>query len=116
VLAGPATLDAVAVATSVPGVSFVGAGQAVPNPSALLARRHDFVNLARRASDVVVLDGPPLAQYESAELVGMADAVVVACRSGQTTAKAATQATELLGVLGAPPSGVVLEQTPGGRD
>jgi signal peptidase I len=108
VLAGSATIDQVAVPTSVPGVHLVGAGLPVDNPAALLSRQQDFVALARMMADFVVLDAPPLAVHDAAELVWMVDAVVVSCRSGDTTTKDATRVNELLGMLGAPPSGVVL--------
>ncbi|MCU1448384.1 MAG: hypothetical protein JWP02_554, partial [Acidimicrobiales bacterium] len=108
VLAGAATIDQVAVPTSVAGVHLVGAGHPVDNPAALLARQHDFVALARMMADFVILDAPSLAVHDAAELVWMVDAVVVSCRSGDTTTRDATRVNELLDVLGAPPSGVVL--------
>jgi signal peptidase I len=107
VLGGLATLDQVAVPTSVPGVRLVGAGHPTENPAALLARQHNFVALARMLADFVVLDAPPLSVHDASELVWMADAVVVASRSGHTTIKAAEHVQELLGVLGSPPGGVV---------
>jgi signal peptidase I len=108
VLLGAATLDQVAVPTSVPGVRLVGAGRPTQNPAALLARQQDFVSLARMLADFVILDAPPLSVHDASELVWMVDAVVVACRSGETTKKAAERVHQVLTVLGAPPSGVVL--------
>jgi signal peptidase I len=108
VLMGTASLDQVAVPTSVPGVRLVGAGSTAENPAALLARQHDFVAPARMLADFVVLDAPPLSVHDASELVWMVDAVVVACRSGSTTIKAAEHVQEVLKLLGAPPGGVVL--------
>ncbi|MBV8235720.1 MAG: signal peptidase I, partial [Acidimicrobiia bacterium] len=108
VLLGTATLDQVAVPTAVPGVRLVGGGHPTDNPAALLARQHDFVALARMLADFVVLDAPPLSVHDASELVWMVDAVVVSCRDGRTTVKAALHAQELLGLLGSPPGGVVL--------
>jgi len=107
VLLGSATLDQVAVLTAVPGVRLVSAGRPTENPAALLARQHDFVALARMLADFVVLDAPPLAVHDASELVWMADAVVIASRSGRTTIKAAEHVQEQLGLLGSPPGGVV---------
>jgi signal peptidase I len=108
VLLGAATLDQVAVPTSVAGVRLVGAGRSAQNPPALLAHQQDFVSLARMLADFVILDAPPLTVHDAAELVWMVDAVVVACRSGDTTTKAAERVQEVLALLGAPPGGVVL--------
>ena len=108
VLLGAATLDQVAVPTSVPGVRLVGAGRPTQNPAALLARQQDFVSLARMLADFVILDAPPLTVHDASELIWMVDAVVVTCRSGETTTRAAEHVQEVLALLGAPPSGVVL--------
>jgi signal peptidase I len=116
VLLGAATLDQVAVPTTVPGVRLIGAGRASQNPPALLARNQDFVALARMLADFVVLDAPALSVHDASELVWMADAVVVACRTDRTTAKAAEHAHEVLDLLGAPPAGVVMLNTSEGPD
>jgi len=108
VLLGAATLDQVAVPTSVAGVRLVGAGRAVQNPPALLARNQDFVALARMLADFVVLDAPALSVHDTSELVWMVDAVVVACRTDRTRVKPAQHAHEVLDLLGAPPAGVVM--------
>src|SRR5437016_688386 len=89
VLLGAASLDQVAVPTSVPGVRLVGAGRPTQNPAALLARQQDFVSLARMLADFVLLDAPPLTVHDASELIWMVDAVVVTCRSGETTTRAA---------------------------
>jgi signal peptidase I len=112
VLLGAASLDQVAVPTSVPGVRLVGAGRPTQNPAALLARQHDFVALARMLADFVVLDAPALSVHDTSELVWMVDAVVVACRTGVTTVDAAEHAHEVLGLLGSPPAGVVMLAAP----
>jgi signal peptidase I len=108
VLLGAATLDQVAVPTSVPGVRLVGAGRPTQNPAALLARQQDFVALARMLADFVILDAPPLSVHDASELAWMVDAVVVTCRTGSTTVKAAEHVQEVLALLGAPPAGVVM--------
>ncbi|MBV8981846.1 MAG: signal peptidase I, partial [Acidimicrobiia bacterium] len=108
VLLGAATMDQVAVATSVPGVRLVGAGRATQNPAALLARQEDFVAKARALADFVILDAPPLSVHDTSELVWMVDAVVIACRTGVTRVAAAEHAQEVLEVLDAPPAGVVM--------
>jgi signal peptidase I len=116
VLLGVATLDQVAVPTTVPGVQLVGAGRAAENPAALLARQQDFVALARMLADFVILDAPSLSVHDASELVWMVDAVVVACRRGTTKTRDAEHVNELLGILGAPPAGVVLFTSDGAAD
>jgi signal peptidase I len=108
VLLGAATLDQVVVPTTVPGVRLVGAGRPTQNPAALLARQQDFVALARMMADFVILDAPPLSVHDTSELVWMVDSLVVACRLGGTTIAEAERTQEVLGILGAPPSGVVI--------
>jgi signal peptidase I len=116
VLLGAASLDQVAVPTTVPGVQLVGAGRAAENPAALLARQQDFVALARMLADFVILDAPPLSVHDASELVWMVDVVVVACRRGTTKTRDAEHVNELLGILGAPPAGVVLFTSDGATD
>ena len=116
VLLGVATLDQVAMPTPLPGVRLVSAGRPTENPAALLARQHDFVALARMLADFIVLDAPPLSVHDASELVWMADAVVVASRSGHTTVKSAEHVQELLGVLGSPPGGLVFFTEDGDGD
>src|SRR5205823_14485810 len=84
------------------------AGRPTENPAALLARQQDFVSLARMLADFVILDAPPLTVHDASELIWMVDAVVVTCRSGETTTRAAERVQEVLVLLGAPPGGVVL--------
>jgi len=116
VLLGAATLDQVAVPTSVPGVRLVGAGRPTQNPAALLARQQDFVALARMLADFVILDAPPLSVHDTSELVWMVDAVVVTCRMDRTTITQAERAQEVLGLLGAPAAGVVMLTAAAGGD
>ncbi|MBV9285482.1 MAG: CpsD/CapB family tyrosine-protein kinase, partial [Acidimicrobiia bacterium] len=108
VLLGAATMEQVAVPTSVEGVRLVGAGRATQNPAALLARQHDFVSSARTLADFVILDAPPVSAHDTSELVWMVDAVVIACRTGVTRVAAAEHAQEVLEALGSPPAGVVM--------
>jgi Mrp family chromosome partitioning ATPase len=108
VLLGAATLEQVAVPTSVAGVRLVGAGRATQNPAALLARQEDFVASARTLADFIVLDAPAVSAHDTSELVWMVDAVVIACRTGVTRVAAAEHAQEVLEVLGSPPAGVVM--------
>src|SRR5205085_11174905 len=49
-----------------------------------------------------------LTVHDASELIWMVDAVVVTCRSGETTTRAAERVQEVLVLLGAPPGGVVL--------
>jgi hypothetical protein len=64
---------------------------------------------ARTLANVVIVDTAPiLSASVTRELVTLADAVVVVCRSGRATSHAADRCAELLERLGAPTLGVVL--------
>lgn len=105
---GPSLRDVMRT-TAVPGVRMVTSGRAVDNPSELFARGHDVIAAARDLAEVVILDTPPvLVINDAVELSPLADAVVLVCRSGRTTAEEASRASELLLRLGAPLAGVVV--------
>ena len=64
---------------------------------------------ARRFADVVVVDTPPLLGSSiTRELVTLAEAVIVVCRSGATGEGSASRASDLLSRLGAQVIGIAL--------
>jgi capsular exopolysaccharide synthesis family protein len=101
--------------TSIPGVRIVTAGLGGHHPTAQIEAARRLLEEARTLANVVIVDTAPiLSASVTRELVTLADAVVVVCRSGRTTASAADRCAELLERLGAPTLGVVLVGVPTG--
>ena len=101
--------------TDVPGVQLVT--QVTPSdadstPSDVVAAQRRLVERARDRFDVILLDTAPiLTTNDAAELLAIADHVVLVVSSGNTKAEAAARATELLERRGRPPLGVALVGT-----
>jgi capsular exopolysaccharide synthesis family protein len=101
--------------TSIPGVRIVTAGLGGHHPTAQIEAARRLLEEARTLANVVIVDTAPiLSASVTRELVTLADAVVVVCRSGRTTTSAADRCAELLERLGAPALGVVLVGVPTG--
>jgi capsular exopolysaccharide synthesis family protein len=101
--------------TSIPGVRIVTAGLGGHHPTAQIEAARRLLEEARTLANVVIVDTAPiLSASVTRELVTLADAVVVVCRSGRTTSSAADRCAELLERLGAPTLGVVLVGVPTG--
>ena len=101
--------------TSIPGVRIVTAGLGAHHPTAQLEAARRLLEEARTLANVVIVDTAPiLSASVTRELVTLADAVLVICRSGRTTVSAADRCAELLERLGAPTLGVVLVGVPAG--
>jgi len=101
--------------TSIPGVRIVTAGLGGHHPTAQIEAARRLLEEARTLANVVIVDTAPiLSASVTRELVTLADAVVVVCRSGRTTTSAADRCAELLERLGAPALGVVLVGVPSG--
>jgi capsular exopolysaccharide synthesis family protein len=101
--------------TSIPGVRIVTAGLGGHHPTAQIEAARRLLEEARTLANVVIVDTAPiLSASVTRELVTLADAVIVVCRSGRTTAAAADRCAELLERLGAPTLGVVLVGVPTG--
>lgn len=99
-------------ASSVPGVSVIGAGTFGHAHPELSAHAQDLIAQARRLADVVIIDSSPLlGTSEPREIAPFVDAVLVVARVGRTSVKAARKTSELLGRLGAPVLGVTLAGT-----
>jgi capsular exopolysaccharide synthesis family protein len=95
--------------TSIPGVRIVTAGLGGHHPTAQIEAARRLLEEARTLANVVIVDTAPiLSASVTRELVTLADAVIVVCRSGRTTAAAADRCAELLERLGAPTLGVVM--------
>lgn len=95
--------------TAIRGVSFVSSGAPVDNPSPLLDRIGDHVDVARGLGDVVLVDAPPLlTTSDASDLALHADVVLLVVRAGRTSTGAAARSAELLRRLGVPVVGAVL--------
>jgi Mrp family chromosome partitioning ATPase/capsular polysaccharide biosynthesis protein len=104
----PALAD-LCVPTSVPGVWLLGAGTSTPHTANRVEWASRVLDEARRFADVVVVDTPPLLGSSiTRELVTLAEAVIVVCRSGATGEGSASRASDLLSRLGAQVIGIAL--------
>ena len=96
--------------TAVDGVRLVTQvtqSDAEASPSDVVEAQRRLVRLARGRFDVILLDTAPiLTTNDAAELLPVADHVVVAVAAGHTTAESAERAAELLERRGAPALGV----------
>jgi capsular exopolysaccharide synthesis family protein len=101
--------------TSIPGVRIVTAGLGGHHPYTQIETTRRLLEEGRTLANIVIVDTAPiLSASVTRELVTLADAVVVVCRSGRTTAPVADRCAELLERLGAPALGVVLVGVPTG--
>lgn len=105
-----ALADAV-VASDIPYLDVIPAGEAVPNPAELLAhpRMAELLAEARRDYDWVVIDSPPLLPVtDAAVLSRAADGVALVVDVRRTPLRTARKAVDHLRDVGAPLLGVVL--------
>ena len=94
--------------SSIPGVRLLTKGQRPMTPSGVMAVR-EVIAEARRLADVVILDtGPLLVVSDVAELLPVADVVVLTAWSGRTTFASARRTRQLLERLDVHAFGVVL--------
>jgi capsular exopolysaccharide synthesis family protein len=101
--------------TSIPGVRIVTAGLGGHHTYTQIENARRLLEEARTLANVVIVDTAPiLSASVTRELVTLADAVVVVCRSGRTTGPVADRCAELLERVGAPALGVVLVGVPTG--
>ena len=110
-LGGPANAQRLNV-TGVPGVQLVT--QVTENdgdatPSDVIAAQRRLVERAMDRFDVILLDTAPiLTTNDAADLLGVADHVVLVVNSSETKAESAARASELLERRGRAPLGVAL--------
>ncbi len=101
--------------TDVPGVQLVTQvtlDDSAASPSEVVWAQRELVERARSRFDVILLDSAPvLTTNDASDLLPVVDHVVLAIRSGQTSAEAASRAAELLERRGKSPLGVVLVGT-----
>jgi len=82
------------------------------SPSDVVTAQRELVERARTRFDVILLDSAPaLTTNDASDLLPVVDHVILAVRSGQTSAEAASRAAELLERRGKSPLGVVLVGT-----
>lgn len=90
------------------GIYLAPHGKAMKSLGAVARRTRVLVTEARSLVDTIIIDtAPMLATNDAAELIPVADAVVVAFRVGQTTVKDAKRTRFLLERLGASAAGIV---------
>lgn len=105
-------LDDVVAPTRIPNVWLVRAthgGEAIRNPSDLLAHQRRLISAARDHADVILLDTPPLlATNDVYDLLPEADMVLLVARPGKTRRDSAMRVSELLRRVRAPVVGLAL--------
>jgi len=102
-LAGGVSLDNAVRATSVPGVSILGAGTLPKNPSQLLGsdRMRTVLDKLRQNYSYVLIDTPAAAGVSDASLLGaMADGILMVVRLGSTPRQFVQQTINVLESLG----------------
>jgi non-specific protein-tyrosine kinase len=108
---GPSLRSYVRPAVNASLVWVVPSGPPPHDPGDLLSspRMRMAIEEARRVADVVVIDTAPLlTTSDAANLVTLADAVVVVARAGRTSTEVAQRTMDLLARLGAHVNGAVL--------
>ena len=92
-----------------PNVRIVAAGDASVNQGRLVVAERGVIVDARQLADIVLVDSAPLLEaHAPTELLAEADALLIVCRSGQTSVQAAERATQLLQRVSAPAVGVAI--------
>jgi Mrp family chromosome partitioning ATPase len=88
----------------------------IKSPAAMVEAQREVIEMARGMFDVIVVDTAPLlTTNDAAEILGLADMVVVAARADRTTGDAADRAAELLERRDAHVVGAVLVGARSGR-
>jgi Mrp family chromosome partitioning ATPase len=106
-------LDQIIRTTSVAGVDLVSSMKAINHPAAVVARLSGIVADARAHADVVLLDSSPLLLTSDAQdVLQYADAALVTCRVGRTTAGKASRSRRILQRADVTSLGIVLTGTP----
>jgi receptor protein-tyrosine kinase len=110
--------EALQTAPDEPYVTVLPSGPRPPNPSELLNSRRAAEAIAALAGrfDLVLIDSPPvLPVSDSLVIAGLADAILVVAKAGQTRKKALHRSIELLRQVEAPLVGAVLNGADGGN-
>jgi tyrosine-protein kinase Etk/Wzc len=103
----------------VAGLDVLPAGTSPPNPSELLGSdaMHALIAEVRQSYDYIVMDTPPVLPVTDATVIStVADATILALRSGETEEASATGALDLLMRVIARVAGVVLNGVDARRD
>jgi receptor protein-tyrosine kinase len=119
VLSGAADVGEVAQSYGEDGITVIGSGPTVPNPSQLLASGHmsSLIEELRAKSDFVLIDSPPLLPV--ADATGLAvnvDGVLLSVRYGKTRKDQLEQAVSTLNGVDAKVLGLVLNIVPARAD
>ncbi len=111
VLGELSTQSALQTVPSVPGLRILASGPLPHNPSELLAsqRTGEVLTALLAEADIVLVDSPPtLPVTDSSVIAGRVDGTLLIVMAGKTTRRHVTQAAELLGQVGAPLLGAIL--------
>lgn len=114
-LAGQVALEEVLFDTTVPGLRFIPAGSAAPNPAELVGSRKmaELLRLLAEQYDHVILDGPPvLPVADSLMMSRFVDGVILVTRIHHTVKRAIRDAMQRLQGVRAPMLGVVVNGVP----
>lgn len=106
-------LDGALRPTEVPNLFTMTSGKNPPNPAELLGSKKmgEILDQVKSLVDIVIIDSPPvLAVTDSSVLASRIDGVLIVLKPGVTKITAARQAVEQLRRVGAPLSGVVLNE------
>ncbi len=108
---GAVRLESVLQDTALEGLRVISTGR-VPNRTAGLFgsdRVQELLAALRSSADVIVVDtSPVLTASDWTQLIPSVDAVIVVARAGATDAGSARRTAEVLGLLKAPVTGVIL--------
>lgn len=110
-LEGVLPVDRFMQPTTINNLSLLAAGPDVPNPAELLAspRLAEVLEEARPTYDVVIIDSSPLLAVTDPSIVAAAvDGILLVVRLVETRRHDVERASELLGSLGVPVLGVVI--------
>ncbi|MBV9995199.1 MAG: polysaccharide biosynthesis tyrosine autokinase [Caulobacteraceae bacterium] len=110
-LSGHMTPSSALQATEQPGLSFLACGPRPPNPTELLGgdKFRRFLDWARNAGYLVIIDGPPVLGLADAPLLaGAAEGTLVVIESGGTKRELARMAVQRLKMVRARVVGAVL--------
>lgn len=119
VLAEELTIDEAIVKTDIPNLSVLTAGASSTNPSEILgsAQMKDVLEFVREQYDVVLLDSAPiLGMADAAVLAAESDAVILVVKTGEATRKVLKTALMQLEQVEAQIFGVVLNNVDIRRD
>jgi len=111
ILQGQASVSRGVQATRVKNLEILTCGPSASNPAELLSspRLHDILEDVRRDYDTIVVDAPSLLAVADPSILGaVADGILLTVRATGTRREDASRSMEILGALGTPVLGAVI--------